>query len=308
VKLNTRTHSLACLAAFGLLFAVSTSAQTLQLPSQGHQPKAVVGDATDGSRSQRKPKSDAVNPNATQTCTYTFTSGSGATYLQFCVTVNGNIVEFNSPQGVEQLSQGGALEGYGICDTSTMVGYYDYAYTDSGNWNPPTTVTHTATEVKIERTTSDGAWTLTQTIVPVPGTNPYAKITMALKNNSGVTKLAYLLRYGNADPDAAGSSGNYYENYDGSNDSAWGNSDYSSTNGSTAYGLMLQNVGNLSPTSVPYGRYGFAITGLDGPAPCNSTANMASPITEAEGSIVYFYDFQIKKDETVTVTDRYQSF
>lgn len=308
MNLHTKALSVACLVALGSLLAVSTSAQKLQLPTQAHPPKAVVGDATDGSRSQGKPKSDAVNPNATQTCTYKFTSGSGATYLQFCVSVNGNIVEFNSPQGIEQLNQGGADEGYGICDTSTTVGYYDYAYADSGNWNPPTTVTHTATEVKIERTTSDGAWTLTQTIMPVPGTNPYAKITMALKNNSGVTKDAYLLRYGNADPDNARSTGNYFQDYDGTLDSAWGNTPYSSTNGSNPYGLMLQNVGNPGPTSVPYGREGFAITGLDGPAPCNYAANFASPITEAEGSIVYFYNFQLKKDETVTVTERYQSF
>jgi hypothetical protein len=308
VKLNTRTLSLACLAAFALLFAVSTPAQKFQLPSQAHPPKAVVGDATDGSRSQGKPKSDAVNPNATQTCTYTFTSGSGATYLQFCVTVNGNIVEFNSPQGVEQLNQGGALEGYGICDVSTSIGYYDYAYADSGNWNPPTTVTHTATEVKIERTTSDGAWTLTQTIMSVPGTNPYAKITMALKNNSGVTKGAYLLRYGNADPDAAFSTGNYYQDYDGTLDSAWGNTPYSSLNGSNPYGLMIQNVGNPTPTTVPYSRQGFAITGLVGPDPCNSGANFASPITEADGSIVYYYQVDLKKEQTVTVTDRYMSF
>jgi hypothetical protein len=308
VNLHTKALSVACLVALGSLLAVSTSAQKFQLPTQAHQPKAVVGDATDGSRSQGKPKSDGVNPNATQTCTYKFTSGSGATYLQFCVTVNGNIVEFNSPQGIEQLSQGGALEGYGICDGSTSIGYYDYAYADSGNWGAPTTVSHTSTEVKIERTTSDGAWTLTQTISPVAGTNPYAKIAMELKNNSAATKLAFLLRYGNANPEAAGSTGNYYENYDGSIDSAWGNTDYNSTNGSTAYGLMLQNVGNPAPTSVPYGRQGFAITGVDGPAPCNSTANIASPITEAEGSIVYFYQVQLNKDQTVTVTDRYQSF
>ncbi len=108
------------------------------------------------------------------------------------MTVNGNIAEFQSPSGVEQLSPGGsaAFEGYGICDvTNATTQYWDYAGdADSGNWNAPTTVTHTATMVKIERTTSDGAWTLTQTISIVPGTNPYAKMIMALKNNSAVTK------------------------------------------------------------------------------------------------------------------------
>ena len=82
------------------------------------------------------------------------------TYLQFCVNENGSITGFQSPSGVEQLNPQnvGAYEGYGVCDvTNGNAPYYDYAYpyANSGNWNPPTTVTSTKTEVKIERTSDD---------------------------------------------------------------------------------------------------------------------------------------------------------
>jgi len=310
MKLNTRTLSLACLTAFALLFAVSTPAQKIQLPTQAHPPKAVIGDASATGTTQERPEHDAPSPASTQKCTYKFTSGSGTTYLQFCVTVDGNIVEFQSPAGVEHLSpQGSApFEGYGVCDQSTSIGYFDYAYTDSGNWGAPTTVSHTATSVKIERTTSDGAWTLTQTISSVAGTNPYAKVVMALKNNSGATKDVILLRFANAVPDMGGSTGKFFQDYDGTLDSAWGNTPYHSTNGSDPVGLMIQNVGNPTPVSVPYNRQGFAITGTAGPDPCNSGANLASPITEANGSTVYWYVLVLTKDQTVTISERYMSF
>ena len=310
MKLNTRTLSLACLAAFALLLAVSTSAQKLQLPTQAHPAKAVIGDASATGATQERPKHDAPSPASTETCTYKFTSGSGTTYLQFCVTVNGNIVEFQSPAGIEQLSPQGisAFEGYGVCDTSTSIGYFDYAYTDSGNWGAPTTVSHTTTLVKIERTTSDGAWTLTQTISSVAGTNPYAKVVMAIKNNSAATKEVLLLRFANAVPDMGGSTGNYFQDYDGTLDSAWGNTPYNSTNGSNPYGLMIQNVGNPAPVSVLILREGFAITGTAGPDPCNSGANFASPITEANGSTVYWYALDLTKEQTGTISERYMSF
>lgn len=308
MKLNTRTLSLAGLAVFAL-FAVSTPAQNqaMQLPTKSHPPKAVEAAAD---KTQERLKHDAASPNATQTCSYTFTTGSGTTYLQFCVTVNGNIVEFNSPQGIEQLNQGGADEGYGICDENTATEYYDYAYGDSGNWGAPVLLVNNATEVKIERTTSDGLWTLTQTVSKVVGTPPYAKVVMTLKNNSAERKDAILLRYANADPDDAAAASNYNENYDGTYNSAWGYipepANYATPSG--PYGLMLQNVGNPTPVSALLSREGFAITGEAGPNPCNAGANFAGTLVDVEGSIVYWYFVALNKEQTVTVTDRYMSF
>lgn len=71
-----------------------------------------------------------ATPAATSACAYTFTSGGTATvkYLQFCVTVNGNITEFQSPQGAEHIRVGTIGDGYALCDfTANEVGYHDYA-------------------------------------------------------------------------------------------------------------------------------------------------------------------------------------
>lgn len=62
---------------------------------------------------------------ATDVCQSTFTTGAGPTYLQFCVTQNGNITEFQSPAGVEHIRKGDYNEGYGICDFSNLNRYYD---------------------------------------------------------------------------------------------------------------------------------------------------------------------------------------
>jgi hypothetical protein len=303
VKLNTR--SLGCLATFALLFAVSTPAQRIKFPEKYYPKVGASSDASAAGKSEGKKKSNAT-PASTDACTYSFHSGTGPTYLQFCVTVNGNLANFDSPNGVEQLDQNGSFEGYGICDATEDVGYYDYGgQGDSGNWNPSTKVSSTATSVKIERSTSDGAWLLTQTISSVAGTNPYAKIAMALKNTSAVTKVVELYRFGNADPDDAAALDNYSENYDATYDSTWGYTPFD--NPTTPYGLMLQNVGNPTPASVPYDRNGLVITGTDGPTdPCSWSSSPT--IYGADGSLIYLYLFELNKEQTVTITDRYISF
>jgi hypothetical protein len=271
-------------------------------PDQSATVKALTPDASAAATSQLKTRSNA-SPDATDTCSYTFTSGSGYSYLQFCVTVNGNIAEFQSPVNAEQLTPGGspAYEGYGICDMtiSPKTAYWDYAGNgDSGNWNPPTKLSQTATSVKIERITSDGAWTLIQTFTSVPGTNPYAKITMELKNNSSVTKEVLLLRYANAVPYTAPP---YTENYGGTFGSAWG---------WDGWGLMLQDVGILPvPNSLGGSLTAFAINTLDGPAPCNSAANSAGTIVNGVGSLVNQNTVTgLKKDQAFTVNKKYMQF
>ena len=88
--------------------------------------KPAGGDAFASAEQQAK---NAGVKSEADTCAYTFTSGSGYTYLQWCATVNGNIVEFQSPSGAEQIDQGTIGEGYGVCDVSTDVGYYDFQTT-----------------------------------------------------------------------------------------------------------------------------------------------------------------------------------
>lgn len=300
---------LACLAVFALSVGSALAQQNATAPrppmlhsspDQSATVNAPTPDASAAASSQLKTRSN-TSPDATDTCSYTFTSGSGYSYLQFCVTVNGNITEFQSPVNIEQLSPGGssAYEGYGICDiTNANTAYWDYAGNgDSGNWNPPIKLSQNATSVKIERTTSDGAWTLTQIFTSVPGTNPYAKITMELKNNSGEAKKVLLLRYANAVP----YTGNpYLEDYGGTYESAWG---------WDAYGLILQDVGIPAPSSIPWLETAFAINTFAGPAPCNSGANYEAVIVDGSGSLVNQVTFTgLNKNETVTVSKKYMQF
>jgi hypothetical protein len=313
--MKVKIWALACLATFALFFGVSTPAQqaanlTSRLATESHIPKAVTGDAAVAGTTHQKPKQNAAIGDATQACSYAYTSGSGATYMNYCITVNGNFANFESPAGVEMLDQDGAYEGYGICDISTGTAYYDYGYEDSGNWGLSSLVTHTATEVKLERTTSDGAWTLTQTISKVSGDSPYARIIMVFKNNSEETKLTYLLRFAGFVPDDAAASENFSESFDGSNNSTWGYipepPNYSTP--SSAYGLMLQSVGTVVPLSVESYQEGIAQSTLNGPDPCDPSGNFHGTLTNAIGSGIYLYLINLPKEKTFTATERYMSF
>ena len=112
---------------------------------------------------------------ATPACSYNFSSGAGDSALNYCVTVNGNITSIETPE-LHQNVAGEQAEGYGVCDLSTGIAYSDYGgFGDSGNWGPPSLISQTATAVKIARTTSDGVWTLTQTITQAAGNSPHIK-------------------------------------------------------------------------------------------------------------------------------------
>jgi hypothetical protein len=137
---------------------------------------------------------------ATTTCSYDFVTGNGNTYLGYCVTVNGNILEIQTPFGQNMLGSNG--EGYGICDQNAPTNYTDYAVSDTGNWGSAVVLSQSASSVKIARTTADGHWTLTQTITKVPKTSSIT-VVMALKNNQSVSDVAYLLRFADAEPPAS---------------------------------------------------------------------------------------------------------
>src|SRR5271156_2016023 len=59
-----------------------------------------------GQGRQTRPGPGAISPDATSDCQSTFTSGSGQTFFQFCVTVNGNVTELQSPAGFEHIREG----------------------------------------------------------------------------------------------------------------------------------------------------------------------------------------------------------
>jgi len=236
------------------------------------------------------------SPFATNTCSYTFTSGSANTYLQYCVTVNGNIFQVTTPAGHSQIGLSSSGEGYGVCDvTGGNTPYSDFGLNGTtSNWNSPTLVSHTTTAVKIARTTSDGAWTLTQTITQVAASGSI-KVVMALKNNTGVARTVDFLRYADVDAD-----GQTLDNLDGTHNTAMA---WTSTGAVNGYGFILQNVGNS-----PFTTYdGFVQNTPSTPDPCNYTAHFnPGVLTNTDGSLVMVYVGTVPASGTKTFNLMYK--
>src|SRR5712692_10533059 len=118
------------LALCSLSFAATPSAKKIDLA------KEAAAATTQKNAAEALPH----GVNATSTCSFTFTSGVNNTFLKYCVTVNGNITQLETPLGHEHIAVGAFGEGYGVCDTTTGIGYDDYAdFGDSGNWGAPVT-------------------------------------------------------------------------------------------------------------------------------------------------------------------------
>jgi hypothetical protein len=232
----------------------------------------------------------AASVDATTTCTYNFTAGTGNKYIKYCVTKNGNIVSFESPQGHQQISTAPIGEGYAFCDFDASKAYYDYAgYGDSGNWNAPVTSSSSASSVKIVRTTSDGLYTLTQTIF-LSSANSLAQVTMALKNNSSVARHVGLLRYADVDAD-----NNVNDNFDYTFRNVFGYNEM-------GYGLLLTHF------SGSFLNGGFSQTIPGGPNPCNIFNNVSGPLQGVDGSIFMQYDMELAKGAAGTVVVQYKGF
>jgi len=245
-----------------------------------------------------QPRTSKARPDVDPVCAYNFTSGSANTYLFYCVTENGNIVTLSTPEGHGQELFGG--EGYGFCNASPgVVEYHDYAYEDSGNWNSPTLLSSNATTVKIARTTSDGIWTLTQTITQVPAT-PAIKIAMALKNNTAVAREVYLLRFIDADADLSRTN-----TLDATQNTAAAWNEQTSTQ-PFSFGLQIENVGTPK-----FGYWsGFAQNTPNGPNACAFAFNSpgGAPLVGIDGSIEMVYADAIAAHGTKTATMLYRGF
>jgi hypothetical protein len=276
------------LAAFVLLGVIATQAQVGKIRNR---PK---DESAEQANLNAKQQFVAASPDATTTCTYTFSGGTGNKFIDYCVTANGNIVSFQSPSGHEYLATSKG-EGYSICDYGSGKQYYDYAgYGDSGNWEAATKVSSSATSVKIARTTTDGLYTLTQTITLEAG-NALAQVSMALKNNDTVAHDVGLIRY--ADVDADGFTSN---SFDSTFRTAFG---YSGTDG---YGLQLIWVSNSANAFLN----GGVAQDIPGGPSCTIFANSpGAAFQNTDGSI--FMDVDIpnlaKKASTTFVTE-YKSF
>src|ERR1700683_947799 len=316
---NSRILSLLSLAAFALLLAVPTQAQNdaaqkMDQYLNGLRPQKPSSDAPSSANQSQSGRPNGFKSDATTACSYPFTSGSGATYMNYCVTVNGTLANFESPSGVEMLDQLGAIEGYGVCVIQTGGVYYDDNFADSGNWLAPVTLTQTDTEVKIERRPADGSFLLTQTISKVSGAAPAARIVMTLKNTSGVIRGFYLIRSAEFVPDQAGTTGIYNETYDASTDSAWGYIPYFATYSSTSgpYGLVLNNVDEPIPASTSIVYYGYDYNSPLGPNPCQplefdivGDKLTVGTLVNGVGSGAVLYALILNNNQSAHVTLRY---
>ena len=108
--------------------------------------------------------SNAFTSGAPSTaCAYSFSSGSGRTLTQYCLTQNGNIVQFSNPGNVQFFNHETVSEGYGLCDFQSSDPYFDYASNAQG-WGPTMVFRPNGKTVRFVRRTLDGKWELTQEI------------------------------------------------------------------------------------------------------------------------------------------------
>jgi hypothetical protein len=248
-----------------------------------------------GQVQQKTNVADTVSIDATTTCKLTFTSGGAPNYLKFCVTVNGNIVQLTSPNGFEHVREGTILEGYSICDFGTLTRYYDFAASDSGNWQPAI-LTGVSLPLTIKRTTSDGIYTLTQ-VISRNTADPAVIISMTLKNNTAASHDFALVRY--MDIDANNANGGTFNNwFDYDRESAWGYN-----NGFNLFGVMEYAV----PTGQPH--FAFVQNTASFPDSCNPVANLPSSTPFfGDGSVAIDWNGTLGANKSVKVTNEYRRF
>jgi hypothetical protein len=241
---------------------------------------------------QQKSDAPAVQP-ADTTCAFNLSSGSGHGLTTYCVTNNGNIAQF-AANGTEFINTGGpVIEGYGMCDATNppFVNYFDYAYSDSGNWNAAT-ATITGTTVKVTRTTADGIWQLVQTITEMKGSPMSygsARITTAIKNLSTIERFPVVFRYAQV--------GGVFFDYDTTPTTA-----FAMTPSENGPGLSLAAAFITNPADFSIARVS---TVPAAPIPC-AINNFSSTFFEGNGGIGQQYDLDIRPLHTFTITATYK--
>ena len=277
--------------AFTVLTLSSLSLAGSPAPTSANAQK----EAQAGIAQRNAAQADLLSPFSTSTCSFSFVSGTGGNFLRYCVTANGNITQFETPQGHEHIAVGVFAEGYGFCDFTSSIRYTDYAdFGDSGNWNPATVLSHNATTVRISRTTTDGLWTLNQTFTQNAG-DKSVKVSMALKNNSAVDRFVFFVRYADADVD-----GSFLNNFDATDNSSFA---WNPTGRAPGNGMLMLDLGLVPPGS----HGGFTQITPVGPDPCNPIAQWI-PGTQigVDGSVAHLYGVHIAANTSQTFALSYK--
>ena len=230
-------------------------------------------------------------PN-TATCAATFTSGTGHNLTSFCVTVNGNIVQF-SRGGDEYIQVGAIIEGYGICDRTSLIRYFDWADRDSGNWLAAS-FSSTSTKAISTRVSSDGIWQIKNTITKKPANamGPgSATVQMQIKNLTGANREIFLFR--DADVDFLRGA-----TADVINDFFYTGDTVANVERGFKTGLSLTN------NTFTFDDLAFARDSVPPPDPCG-TSSAPQPFF-GDGSVATFHHITVPKLSTKTVTVTYK--
>jgi hypothetical protein len=230
---------------------------------------------------------------ATTTCSFAYSSGPLATFTRYCLGANGNIVQLDSPSGFEFINNGDLMEGYGICDVTPNVSYYDYASIDSANWGATTVTIPNATTAKFVRTTGDGIWQLTQTVMQIKATaasTGSVKITMALKNLSTISRNVALMRVANVNAGPVATNDELVSSF---------NSAFAQEPGAS-WGL------GLTTNTFTFAHNGAVFSVPTGPDPCHYVTSINNFAFVGDGSIGHVYAITVPKGATKTVTMTYK--
>jgi hypothetical protein len=136
--------------------------------------------------------------NADSTCFSTYISGTGPTYLNFCISQDGNIASFESPRFSTELV---GEEGYAVaskCGTLTATTHGADAGFAEGGFGTPTIVQPNGSNtfpLTIMRDTTDGVFRLKQSFSR-DTTEKDVTITMTLTNlSTSAVSNVFLTRY-----------------------------------------------------------------------------------------------------------------
>jgi hypothetical protein len=247
----------------------------------------LVGERSMGAQTAPVAKSASTSRIITpQSC---FASnGTTQASVRFCVTKGGNVT-------VEQPTNNFLLagaEGYTLCDVTAGTVAYDEKYAGGGFGDPTIAQPNGPNSFPLTITRFTANFKLTQTFARDAKERDFT-ITMALKNNTGIARAAYLWRYFDGDLD-----GNTVNYYDATVDSVTGRNTHglSLTAGSfnTLHGVGRQTYGHFS---------GSLAAGS-----CGATADPTPSPAEDSTGWAYYYFGNIAAGATKTVTFTYRAY
>lgn len=223
-----------------------------------------------------------------------FTSGSGFTLFEFCVSDEGAITSIESPDGVEHINVPPLPdERYQVCVNNSVVGAQGISSGGTG-FGPPTIIQPNGTgtfPLRIVRSTTDGSLRLAQDFSWSPGTRTIT-IAATLTNTSGTTLQdvrLFRMFLGKIDGDGGD------DVFDASIRSVWGRD-------VDALGLTATTLGRFAVTTFePFGQ-------INPPPPCSipQPSGPSTPDTWA-GEAAYVFT-TLAKGASRTVRFQYRVF